>query len=73
MDQVRTAAAFNEWMRRYTEEPERFEREWVTVKKFLDEEAAGKTPSYGEECAAYLAWLIEEDGLPAPTPPAAPS
>lgn len=55
---MRTVAeAFNEWMRRYTENPSRFEREFQTVTQFLSDQAAGRQPSYGEVCAAYLAEL----------------
>lgn len=54
------AAAFNEWMRRYTENPESFEREFQSVGDFLRERAQGKAPSYGQLCAAYLAKLIAE-------------
>jgi hypothetical protein len=46
--------AFNEWMRRYTEEPERFQAEFKTVGAFLAESADGKEPSYGETSAAYM-------------------
>lgn len=52
------AKAFNEWMRRYTEEPERFEREWQTVGLFLKQRSEGREPDYGEQCAAYLAELM---------------
>jgi hypothetical protein len=55
-----TALAFNEWMRRYIEEPERFEREIVEVRRFLIEDDSGEPPSYGSECAAYLDNLITE-------------
>jgi len=51
---------FNEWMRRYIEEPERFSREWQDVKKYLDETAAGKSPSYGERCAVYFTRISRE-------------
>jgi hypothetical protein len=54
MDSKKMAKAFNEWMRRYTEEPQRFEAEFRMVSKFLQEQSAGAQPSYGEECAAYL-------------------
>lgn len=54
------ALAFNEWMRRYTEEPERYAREYQTVGVFLAEQAAGRTPSYGEECAEYLQRILRE-------------
>jgi hypothetical protein len=55
---MKMAAAFNEWMRRYIEEPEKFEAEFRTVSTFLSEQSAGKTPTYGEICAAYLAELM---------------
>ena len=48
------AAAFNEWMRRDTEDPTAFEAEFQAVGTFLAERADGKEPTYGEECAAYL-------------------
>ena len=54
------AGAFNEWMRRYIEEPERFGREWRTINEFLQEEARGKKPSYGSSCAHYLQQLVDE-------------
>lgn len=46
--------AFNEWMRRYTDEPERFEAEFRTCSEFLTQTANGEEPSYGARCAAYL-------------------
>lgn len=52
--------ATNEWMRRYIEEPARFSREWDTVALFRAEEQAGKSPSYGELCEAYLEQLMGE-------------
>lgn len=53
--------AFNEWMRRYTEEPAQFEAEFRTVGEFLAEEARGEEPSYGATCDAYLEQLMRED------------
>ena len=54
------ATAFNEWMRRYTEEPERFEQEWTTIRRFLKDAEAGEEPAYGVNCAAYLRSIMEE-------------
>jgi hypothetical protein len=54
------AEAFNEWMRRYIDEPARYLREWETVEEFKREDAAGETPTYGEVCAAYLQALMDE-------------
>jgi hypothetical protein len=56
----RMSRAFNEWMRRYTDTPETFEREWQTVTRFLTEKAEGKEPSYGESVAAYFMQLLDE-------------
>lgn len=60
MDKGKTAAAFNEWMRRYTEDPKAFDAEFQTVGRFLEEQGAGREPTYGEHCAAYLEKLIAE-------------
>ncbi len=60
-DEIKSLApAFNEWMRRDTENPEQFEREFQAVSLYLAEKAGGREPSYGESCAAYLAELVEE-------------
>ena len=53
-------AANNEWMRRYIEEPERFQREWQTIEVFKAEERRGVEPSYGECCEAYVEFLVAE-------------
>ncbi len=64
------AEAFNEWMRRYTDEPARFEAEFRTVGAFLQQMADGTEPTYGDECAAYLAEIMAGEergpGMPAP-------
>lgn len=54
MTQGEMAAAFNEWMRRYIEEPDRFSREWQDVMEFEGDRFDRKEPSYGSDCAAYL-------------------
>lgn len=51
------ALVFNEWMRKFTEDPTAFTREFEAVIKFLDEEAEGIEPSYGLDCANYLYYL----------------
>ncbi len=58
MDQVKLAAAFNEWMRRFIENPAEFDREWQSVHRFISEQSQGKTPTYGETSAAYLLSLM---------------
>lgn len=55
------AQAFDEWMRRYIHEPDRFEAEWRTITTFLQENDAGSEPSYGQKCDAYLADLERGD------------
>lgn len=52
--------AFNEWMRRYTDEPEKFEAEFQTVGAFLAEKYQGREPSYGESCTTYLKKIMTE-------------
>ena len=59
---VRTRTeAFNEWMRRYIKEPERFKREWQAVGDCLASVGAGKAPSYGERCSALMEKLEAGD------------
>lgn len=54
MDKDQMAKAFNEWMREFTEEPEKFEQEHQTVVRFLKEQNEGVEPSYGQTCVAKL-------------------
>lgn len=62
MTQGEIAAALNEWMRRFIEEPERFERDFETVRKFEHEQASepDQEPSYGTVCSAYLLKIHQE-------------
>jgi hypothetical protein len=53
-------AAFNEWMRQYTESPEAFEREFQAVAKFPGD---GEKPTYGEACAELMFRLVENLGI----------
>lgn len=46
------AAAFTEWHRRWVEEPARFQSEADTL--------ATPGATYGENCAAYLTKIIDE-------------
>ena len=52
--------AFNEWMRRYIEEPERYQAEFRTVVAFKKAEDEGREPDYGERCHAYMIHLMAE-------------
>lgn len=60
MDKLTMVRAFNEWMRRYTEEPERFEREWQTVNEYLEDCRERVEPSYGRACARYMFEIAKE-------------
>ena len=60
MTDKQMAAAFNEWMRRYIEEPEKFASDWEAIRTFLAEEQEGQEPTYGEQCAAYMELLSAE-------------
>lgn len=56
-DMTRTS---NEWMRRYIEEPDKFQREFKSIQEFLTDTAEGKEPTYGEKCTAYQFKLLDE-------------
>lgn len=60
MTNAQMAKCFNEWMRRFIEEPDRFEREFETVNQFLKDENEGCEPTYGETSAAYMQELATE-------------
>ena len=52
------AQAFNEWMRRYTDDPKAFAAEFQTIGDFLAQKGEGKEPDYGSHCEAYLKKLM---------------
>jgi len=56
MTKEQMAKCFNEWMRRYTEDPNSFEREFITVMEFLGSD----NPTYGDEQAEYMFSIYEE-------------
>ena len=61
MDRALMARAFNEWMRRYVEEPKRFETEFgETLAQFQKEDASADGPTYGARCTAYLEQIAGE-------------
>ena len=65
------AEAFDEWMRAYVEEPERFSSRWAEIRAHLLEIQNGEEPSYGRSCAAMLEKLMrgEETFLDCVAPP----
>ncbi|AZN72753.1 hypothetical protein D5400_17030 [Georhizobium profundi] len=60
MNNAQMVKCFNEWMRRYIEEPGRFEAEFQSVNQFLADEADGREPTYGESCTALMQRIAEE-------------
>lgn len=60
MTNAQMAKCFNEWMRRFINEPDAFQREFETVNDFLRDEGDGREPTYGEVSAAYMAKLATE-------------
>ena len=60
MTNVQMVKAFNEWMRRFIEEPDRFEHEFRSVNQFLADELNGVEPTYGESCTGYMVKLAAE-------------
>jgi hypothetical protein len=60
VDKQKVTAAFNEWMRRYTDEPGEFSADFQTASEFLAQRAAGEEPSYGAVCVEYLERLIAQ-------------
>ncbi len=47
-------AAFNEWLRKYTEDPDGFRSVTALVLESLAQRAEGKPLTYGDECYAVL-------------------
>ncbi|MCD9819774.1 hypothetical protein [Bradyrhizobium japonicum] len=60
MSNAQMVKCFNEWMRRFVDEPQRFDREFETVNRFLKDQADGREPTYGETSAAYMQQLAAE-------------
>ncbi len=61
MDNLAMVQAFNEWMRRFMEEPEKFAHEFQAVNQFIKDEQAGVEPSYGQVCAGYMQRLAAQE------------
>lgn len=62
MTNAQMVKCFNEWMRRFIDEPDRFEREFNTVNAFLKDYADGREPTYGETSASYMSQIATEIG-----------
>ncbi len=55
-----TARAFNEWMRRFIDEPERFKTEYQTIADFMEAKLNDREPDYGDRATAYLQKILDE-------------
>lgn len=60
---MQLAKVFNEWQRRYKEEPEAFESSWASMKRFIAEEEAGEEPSLGVGNAEYAMSIAKDLGF----------
>lgn len=54
------ARAFNLWLYRYSQSPEKFQRDFQSIQQADAEVRKGEIPSYGYDCAAYLTKLMKE-------------
>lgn len=59
----RVALAFNRWLEDYERNPSKFEHTVATVKRHLEEKAAGKPLSYGDNCVGILNHYLEHEEL----------
>lgn len=59
------ATCLNEWMRRYIQDPQRFEAECTAVLAFIKDQHDGVEPDYGTSGAAYLQQIAADLGLQA--------
>lgn len=57
-----TAAAFNQWMQNFIDNPKRYKREWESIQEFLST-GEDVTPDYGQSCVALLERLLVDQGV----------
>ncbi len=62
------ASAFNQWMRDFIDDPEKFAKQEQDVANFLAEENGGERPTYGERCSRLLQVYYERLAVPGPPP-----
>ena len=60
MNNAQMVKCFNEWMRRYIDDPSAFNAEFETVNKYLADRDNGAEPTYGETCTAFMAKIAAE-------------
>jgi hypothetical protein len=56
-----TAQAFDEWMRRYKENPEKFGNDMTAAKAHSNKPDDADASEYGNTCAAFLEKLMGEE------------
>ena len=52
-----TAAAFNQWMQDFIDNPKRYKQEWDSIREFLNT-AEDDEPEYGQACVILLERLL---------------
>lgn len=57
------AKVMNEWRRRYYDDPDQFENDMVTMKRFAAAVSQGVEPDVGTSDAAYIMFLAKELGF----------
>lgn len=67
------AEAFDEWLRAYAENPERFRHTVASVLAAQAQRQAGVPLTYGQECQAILEHLMAGRGMFDDEPAAAPT
>lgn len=55
-----TPRAFNEWMRRFIDDPARFKTEEAEIDEFLSDKLNDREPDYGAVCTVYLQRILDE-------------
>ena len=60
MTDQKTAAAFDELMRLYADEPDAFLKQWQDAAERLKDADSGTEPSYGQTCAECLAIVLAD-------------
>ena len=60
---LQLAKVFNEWQRRYRDDPKGFEDSWSSMKRFIADEEAGAEPSLGVGNAEYAMSIAQDLGF----------
>jgi hypothetical protein len=60
MNEAQIIEGLNQWLDDYENDPEKFEQMWTTIKRDIEEKAAGDSPTYGLECLGILKEYTEK-------------